>query len=73
MFQEAQLRHAVIFTLNRADFSFLATAWNAWGLGDHHGIIAPKPGKQPTLAVLTQTLLLYCSDTSSFINRIELF
>ncbi|MBA2679027.1 MAG: DUF5615 family PIN-like protein [Ktedonobacteraceae bacterium] len=73
LFREAQQRQTTIFTLNRADFLFLATAWQEWGLGNYFGIITPKPGKQPTPIVIAQTLLQYCRDTSSFINRIELF
>jgi hypothetical protein len=36
-------------------------------------MIAPRPGREPALAVLQRTLLRYAIDTSSFVNRIELF
>lgn len=73
IFLEAQRRNLTIFTRNRVDFIFAATCWTTWGLGTHHGIIAPRAGTMPTPAELAATLLRYCADSSSFADRIELF
>jgi hypothetical protein len=74
VFREAQQRSLTIFTWNRDDYVLLSEAWRDWGLGDHHGIIA-RQRDQPQLgpAQLLQVLAQYCRDSSSFINRIELF
>jgi hypothetical protein len=73
LFFEAQRRHLTMFTLNRGHFVQLAEAWHIWGLGDHYGLIALKPGPQPTNSELLLTLQRFCGDQSSFINRIEYF
>jgi hypothetical protein len=74
VFLEAQRRRLTFFTYNRDDYVLLAAAWSAWGHGDHHGIIA-RPKRQPQLlpAQTLQIMRHYCADTSSFLNRIELF
>ena len=56
IFLAAQQRAAAICTLNRADYLLLATAWTAWGLGPHSGLITPRPGRQPKPAVIVQSL-----------------
>jgi hypothetical protein len=56
IFHVAQQRVAAICTLNRADYLLLATAWTAWGLGLHSGMITPRPGRQPKPVASTQTL-----------------
>lgn len=73
VFLEAQRRSLTVFTLNRKDFIFAATCWINWGLGDHHGIIAPKEGAQPPPAILLNVMQRYCADISSLVNRIEAF
>src|SRR5262249_1519275 len=73
IFLEAQRRSLTIFTLNRKDFVFAATCWSNWGIGDHHGVIAPKEGTQPLPPVLLSAMLRFCADTSSFVNRVETF
>lgn len=55
IFHVAQQRVAAICTLNRADYLLLATAWTAWGLGLHFGLIR-RPGRQPKPVAITQTL-----------------
>jgi len=73
LFWEAQQRHLAMFTLNRGDFVLLAKAWQNWGLGDHNGLIALRPGPQPTNQILLSVLQRFCQDTASFVNRIEFF
>lgn len=74
VFLEAQQRSLTIFTYNRDDYVLLATAWHNWGHGHHHGIIArPKRAPQLTPAQTLQIMEQYCRDTSTFVNRIELF
>jgi predicted nuclease of predicted toxin-antitoxin system len=73
IFLEAQQRKLTIFTRNREDFVFAATCWTAWGLGPHHGIIAPRAGTMPTPAEIAAEMLRFCADSSSFIDRIALF
>ena len=73
LFLEAQRRHLTMFTLNRGHFVQLTEAWQIWGLGDHHGLIALKPGPQPTNTALLLILQRFGSDPTSFINRIEYF
>lgn len=74
VFLEAQQRGLTIFTWNRDDYVLLAYAWGDWGRGDHSGVIArrkdrPQLGPTQVFPVLEQ----YCSDTSSYLNRVELF
>ena len=74
VFAAAQQRGLTVFTWNRDDYALLAYAWGDWGHGDHFGMIARRKD-QPQLG-LTQVfpvLERYCRDTSSFVNRIELF
>lgn len=73
VFLEAQRRGLTMLTLNRDDFIFCATSWRNWGHGDHFGIVAPKEGPQPTKNELLRVLLRVCADTSTWLNRIELF
>jgi len=73
VFLEAQQRGLTVFTRNRDDFVFAATCWRSWSLGDHQGVIAPREGSQPSRADLYMAMLRFCADTSSFVNRIELF
>jgi hypothetical protein len=73
IFHESQIRQLTIFTLNHEDFVFASICWLNWKMGVHHGVIAPHRGPQPSPARLLQLLEWYCSDQSSFINRIELF
>lgn len=73
VFLDAQRRSLTVFTLNHKDFKFAATCWTNWGLGDHQGVIAPREGAQPAPAVLLSMMQRYCTDTSSFVNRIETF
>jgi hypothetical protein len=74
VFLAAQQRALTIFTYNRDDYVLLATAWHSWGHGDHHSLI-PRPKRTPQLSLghTLQVMARYCADTSSFINRIELF
>jgi hypothetical protein len=74
VFSIAQARALTVFTWNREDYILLAYAWRDWGHGDHHGITTRRPGRpqmtaQQTIAVLTR----FCTDSSSYINRVELF
>lgn len=76
VFWEAQRRGLTVFTWNRDDFVFAAVCWQNWGHGDHHGIIVPKQGKyraQLPPAQLYPILVHHSADTSSFVNRIEIF
>lgn len=74
VFFEAQRRGLTVFTHNRDDYLLLATAWQNWGLGDHQGIIAPRQHKtQLPPSQLYPIMAQFCADTSSFVNRIELF
>lgn len=73
IFLEAQQRKLTIFTRNRVDFVFAATCWSTWGHGAHQGLIAPRAGTMPTPAELAAAMLHYCADSSSFVDRIELF
>lgn len=73
VFLAAQRRGLTVLTLNRDDFIFCAITWHNWGHGDHFGVVAPREGPQPTNAVLLRELLRVCADTSSWLNRIELF
>jgi len=76
VFWEAQRRQLTIFTWNRDDFMFAANCWQAWGHGEHHGMIVPKQGKYRTQLLTAQLypiLERYCLDTSSFVNRVEFF
>jgi hypothetical protein len=73
LFHEAQRRQLTIFTLNRAHFLLLAEAWQVWGMGDHYGLIVPKPGPQPSNQILLLILQRFCQDSSLFVNRIEFF
>ena len=74
IFLEAQRRGLTLVTWNRGDHLLLAGAWQDWGHGDFHGIITRRPG-QPQLAPahLLPIISAYCRDTSSFLNRIEMF
>ena len=45
VFHTAQVRQAAICTANRVDFELLASAWDTWGLGHHHGLLLPRRGK----------------------------
>jgi predicted nuclease of predicted toxin-antitoxin system len=73
IFREAQQRGLTVFTLNREDFIFVATCWRNWNLGNHHGVIAPRKGKQPSNDQQLRAMLRYGADQSSFNNRIVLF
>lgn len=73
VFLAAQQRKLTVLTLNRDDFIFTATCWANWGLGSHHGVISPREGPQPSPATLLRVMLQYCADTSSFLDRIEIF
>ena len=74
VFLEAQRRDLTIFTYNRDDYLLLADAWRIWGHGDHHGVIArPRRAQQLPPSQTLQIMRRYCADTSSFVNRIELF
>ena len=74
VFLEAQRRKLTIFTWNRNDFLLLAIAWRNWGHGDHHGVISrPRGAPQLFRPQLLQVLESYCRDTSSYLNRVELF
>jgi hypothetical protein len=70
IFQEAQLRQSALVTLNRVDFELLVTAWNAWGLGSHHGVITPRRGRQPTPGELVQQLDMLLSRVPSIMNQV---
>ncbi len=73
-FFQAQQRGLALFTHNRDDYVLLATAWHDWGLGDHHGVIAPRPGMRQLIPPrLYPVMRRYCADLSSFVNRIELY
>jgi len=74
VFFEAQQRSLTVFTHNRDDYTLLAAAWQNWNLGDHRGVIAPRKHKtQIPPSQLYPIMALFCADTSSFVNRIELF
>lgn len=74
VFLAAQQRSLTLFTHNRDDYVFLVSTWAIWGHGDHQGIIAPRKHKtQLTPPQLFPVMLRFCQDTSSFLNRIELF
>lgn len=74
VFWEAQRRHLTLFTYNRDDYLLLVSAWQAWGLGDHHGMITrAKRSPQLPPAQTLQIMVRYCRDTAPFINRIEYF
>jgi hypothetical protein len=74
VFLEAQRRGLTVFTGNREHFVLLTEAWSHWGYGTHHGIIARLIGKQQLLPADTLRVLeQYCRDSSSFVDRIELF
>lgn len=75
VFFEAQQRHLTVFTWNRDDYLFTATCWRNWSLGDHHGVIAPKKRRNNQLPppLLYPILVRYCQDTTSYLNRVELF
>lgn len=74
VFLEAQRRHLTVFTWNRGDFILLAEAWQNWGHGSHFGVISrPEGAKQPSAPDIYLALERYCRDTSSFVDRIELF
>lgn len=73
VFLVAQQRNFTIFTLNRGDFLFAAACWGTWGVGDHHGVIAPREGPQLPPAALLRAMQRFCADQSVFINRIALF
>lgn len=74
IFLEAQQRRLTTVTWNRNDYLLLANAWRDWGHGDFHGIITRRPGEsQLAPAQLLPIMTAYCRDTSSFLNRIELF
>ncbi|MDE3228845.1 MAG: DUF5615 family PIN-like protein [Chloroflexota bacterium] len=56
VFLAAQRQAAVVCSLNRLDYVLLATAWEAWGLGSHAGLITPRPGRQSKPAAIAQSL-----------------
>lgn len=56
VFRAAQSRSAAICTKNRDDYVLLGTAWHEWGLGSHHGIIAPRRGPQPSNDTIQRAL-----------------
>ncbi|HEX6796548.1 MAG TPA: DUF5615 family PIN-like protein [Ktedonobacterales bacterium] len=74
IFREAQQRRLTLLTWNRSDYLLLVNAWQDWGHGDFHGIITRRPA-QPQLAPahLLPVIAAYCRDSSSFLNRVELF
>jgi hypothetical protein len=74
VFQLAQSQALTIFTCNRDHFVLLTEAWQLWGHGSHHGVIARLIGKpQPSPADAQRAVDRYCRDGSSFVDRIELF
>lgn len=73
VFLQAQQRCLTVVTLNRTDFLFAAICWKNWGVGDHHGLIAPREGLQPPPPLILRTMERFCADSSSFMNRIEIF
>jgi hypothetical protein len=71
---EAQRQALTNFTWNHDDYTLLTAAWRYWGHGSHYGVITRPAGQQQlskpdTYLVLEQ----YCRDSSSFVDRIELF
>ncbi len=70
IFQAAQQRLAAICMLNRADYLLLATAWTAWGLGTHAGLITPRPGRQPRPTAITQSLRALCVSLSTLQGQV---
>jgi hypothetical protein len=71
---EAQKRTLTNFTWNRDDYVLLGHAWCDWGHGSHHGVISwPVGSRQLAPADTYVALEGYCRDTSSFVDRIELF
>lgn len=74
VFLEAQRRQLTVFTWNRDDFTLLADAWHHWGHGGHYGVISRPIGQsQLSPPEAYQVLEQYRRDTSSFVDRIELF
>jgi len=70
VFQEAQRRQSAIVTLNRADFELLVTAWVAWELGSHHGMITPRRGRQSTPGELFQQFSLLLARVPSIADPV---
>lgn len=74
VFLEAQRRALTIFTWNRDDYVLLTEAWLHWGHGSHYGVITRPVGRQqlskPDIYLVLEQ---YCRDSSSFVDRIELF
>jgi hypothetical protein len=47
--------------LNRGDFLFAAKCWETWKMSVHHGLIAPRPGRQPSPAALVSIMQRFAS------------
>lgn len=74
VFQLAQSRTLTVFTWNRDHFILLTEAWRHWGHGSHYGVIARLIGKsQLSPADAERAVERYCRDSSSFLDRVELF
>jgi hypothetical protein len=74
IFLEAQQRRLAVFTWNHKHFALLASAWEDWGHGAHHGLITRPIGSRQLMPSETLvTMERFCRDMTSFVGRIELF
>lgn len=69
IFLTAQQRSSALYTLNRAHFELLVSAWTAWGHPPHAGLIVP-PGGQPSPAQTIRSLDVLLRQAPSLTGRV---
>ena len=69
IFLTAQQRQAALYTLNRAHFELLVSAWVTWGHAPHTGLIVPVKG-QPSPAQTIHWLDTLLRQAPSLTDRV---
>lgn len=69
IFLTAQQRQSALYTLNRAHFELLVSAWITWSHPTHAGLIVPDKG-QPSPAQTVQSLDLLLRRVPSLAGRV---
>lgn len=69
IFLTAQQRQSALYTLNRAHFELLVSAWTIWGHAPHAGLIVPMKG-QPTPTTTIQSLEAILQYVPTLVGRV---
>lgn len=69
IFLTAQQRQSAVYTLNRAHFELLVSAWTIWGHTPHAGLIVPSKG-QPSPAEAVRLLDVLLRRVPSLTGRV---